>query len=65
MRRSLTPQEEDERNRMLETLEAVTWNQSRAAKVLGMARRTFVAKLDRYDIPRPRKGPAPVDGPGE
>jgi transcriptional regulator with PAS, ATPase and Fis domain len=56
--RVLTSQEEVERRRMLDALEANTWNQSRAAKALGMHRRTFVAKLDRYAIPRPRKGVA-------
>jgi two-component system response regulator AtoC len=55
LRRGLTSEEQDERRRIVEALEAHTWNQSRAAKALGMHRRTFVTKLDRYDIPRPRK----------
>jgi len=46
----------DERQRILEALAACAGNQSRAAKRLGMPRRTFVAKLDRYQIPRPNKG---------
>jgi len=41
---------------LLPTLAACAGNQSRAAKLLDMPRRTFVAKLDRYNIPRPNKG---------
>jgi two-component system, NtrC family, response regulator AtoC len=55
----LSPEEEEERKRMLALLEANVWNQSRAAKALGMPRRTFVAKLDRYGIPRPQKSHTP------
>jgi DNA-binding NtrC family response regulator len=55
LRRGLTAEEEDERRRMLDALEAHTWNQSRAARAMGMPRRTFVTKLDRYEIPRPQK----------
>jgi two-component system, NtrC family, response regulator AtoC len=36
-------------------LAACAGNQSRAAEMLGMPRRTFVNKLDAYDIPRPKK----------
>ncbi len=50
-----------ERQRILEALSSCAGNQSRAAKLLGMPRRTFVAKLDAYRIPRPRKA---VDGVG-
>jgi transcriptional regulator with GAF, ATPase, and Fis domain len=56
LRRKLTTEEEEERRRMVEALEQYTWNQSRAAKAMGMHRRTFVTKLDRYEIPRPTKG---------
>ena len=45
-----------ERQRMIDALESCTWNQTRAAKKLGMAQSTFSYKLDRYAIPRPRKG---------
>ncbi len=45
----------DERQRILEALEGCHGNQTRAAKILGMARRTLVAKLTTYNIPRPRK----------
>jgi two-component system, NtrC family, response regulator AtoC len=44
-----------ERQRMIEALEACTWNQTRAAKKLGMPQSTFSLKLGRYQIPRPRK----------
>jgi DNA-binding NtrC family response regulator len=48
---------------MIAALDANAWNQSRAAQALGMARRTFISKLDRYGIPRPRLGARP-NGPG-
>jgi DNA-binding NtrC family response regulator len=59
---SLSPEELTERQRMIDALEAHVGNQTRAAASLEMPRRTFVAKLDRYGIPRPQKGaprPAP------
>jgi DNA-binding NtrC family response regulator len=46
---------EDERQRIVEALAACAGNQSRAAMLLGMPRRTFVAKLAMYAIPRPQK----------
>ncbi|HEY4185152.1 MAG TPA: sigma 54-interacting transcriptional regulator [Polyangia bacterium] len=52
----LTPNGGDERQRILDALASCAGNQSRAAKLMGMPRRTFVAKLDRYQIPRPNKG---------
>ena len=45
-----------ERDRIIEALAACAGNQSRAAKMLGIPRRTFVSKLDAYRIPRPKKG---------
>jgi two-component system, NtrC family, response regulator AtoC len=45
-----------ERDRIIEALAACAGNQSRAAKMLGIPRRTFVTKLDAYKIPRPKKG---------
>jgi DNA-binding NtrC family response regulator len=53
--RSTTPESERERQRIVEALNACAGNQSRAAKMLGIPRRTFVAKLDAYRIPRPKK----------
>ncbi len=43
-----------ERQRMIEALEAAGGNQSVAAELIGMPRRTFVAKLRQYDLPRGR-----------
>ncbi len=54
----LTTEELVERQRMVAALEANVWNQSRAARQLNIPRRTFVAKLERYAIPRPQKGVA-------
>jgi DNA-binding NtrC family response regulator len=45
----------DERQRIIDALAACAGNQSRAAKMLGIPRRTFVARLDQYKIPRPKK----------
>ena len=45
----------DERQRIIDALAACAGNQSRAAKRLGIPRRTFVARLDEYKIPRPKK----------
>ncbi len=44
-----------ERDKIITALNACAGNQSRAAKLLGMPRRTFVNKLDAYQIPRPKK----------
>jgi transcriptional regulator with GAF, ATPase, and Fis domain len=39
-----------ERRKILEALEATNWNRVRAAKQLGMPRRTFYRRLKEYDI---------------
>ena len=44
-----------ERRRILETLEQCAGNQTRAAKALGISRRTLLSRLDQYGVPRPRK----------
>jgi two-component system response regulator AtoC len=44
-----------ERDKIVTALNACAGNQSRAAEMLGMPRRTFVNKLDAYNIPRPKK----------
>jgi transcriptional regulator with PAS, ATPase and Fis domain len=44
-----------ERQRILDALEQCAGNQTRAAKLLGIARATLVNKLALYNIPRPRK----------
>jgi DNA-binding NtrC family response regulator len=44
-----------ERRRIVEALEKCAGNQTQAAELLGMPRRTLVARLSEYGIPRPRK----------
>jgi DNA-binding NtrC family response regulator len=55
----LTPAQRDERRRIIDMLVACTWNQTRAAEKLGISRRTLVAKLAAYQIPRPQKPTGP------
>ena len=45
----------DERDRIVCALEICSGNQSKAADLLGISRRTMVKRLDVYGIPRPRK----------
>src|SRR5258708_39618059 len=45
----------DERARIVGALETCVWNQTRAAKLLGISRGTLVSRLAEYKIPRPRK----------
>jgi two-component system response regulator AtoC len=45
----------EEYRRIIEALAACAGNQSRAAKMINMPRRTFVTKLEMYAIPRPQK----------
>jgi transcriptional regulator of acetoin/glycerol metabolism len=47
---------EAERQRIVEALEASKGNQTRAAELLGVSRRTLISRLDDYGLPRPRKG---------
>ncbi|MBI5500801.1 MAG: sigma 54-interacting transcriptional regulator [Deltaproteobacteria bacterium] len=44
--------ESNEREKMLDALRQVKWNKTKAAGVLGMPRRTFYRKLERYGIDR-------------
>jgi two-component system response regulator AtoC len=46
---------ESERERILRVLNECAGNQSRAAKVLGISRSTFVQRLNAYQLPRPRR----------
>jgi DNA-binding NtrC family response regulator len=45
-----------ERERIVSALTEGAWNQSRAAEILGVSRRTVIRKMERFGIPRPRKG---------
>ena len=51
-----------EYERIVQALEACNGNQTRAAEHLSMPRRTLVAKLSAYGIPRPRKLSSPPNG---
>jgi transcriptional regulator with PAS, ATPase and Fis domain len=44
-----------EKRAILDALAQCNYNQTRAAKLLGMSRSTFALKLTLHDIPRPRK----------
>jgi len=56
------PVKQADRDRIIEALDACASNQTRAAQLLKMSRRTFVTKLEYYKIPRPQKGASPRDG---
>jgi DNA-binding NtrC family response regulator len=47
--------EEMERERILSVLAQCGGNQTQAAEILGMSRRTLLRRLDEYAVPRPRK----------
>jgi transcriptional regulator with PAS, ATPase and Fis domain len=47
--------EDGERDRILAALTECAGNQTQAAKLLGISRRTLVTRLGEYDIKRPRK----------
>jgi two-component system response regulator AtoC len=44
-----------ERKRILEALERCAGNQTRAAEMLGISRRSLIHRLETYGVPRPRK----------
>ncbi len=44
-----------ERARVVAALEQCAWNQTSAAKLLGMSRQTLVNRLEEFNLPRPRK----------
>jgi two-component system, NtrC family, response regulator AtoC len=45
-----------ERKRIIDALERCAGNQTKAAELLGISRRTLVTRLSAYNLPRPRKG---------
>jgi two-component system response regulator AtoC len=45
-----------EKQRILEALQRTSFNQTEAAKALGISRRTLINKIISHGIPRPRKG---------
>jgi DNA-binding NtrC family response regulator len=47
--------EGDERIRILRALERCGGNQTHAARLLGVSRRTLINRIERYNLPRPRK----------
>jgi DNA-binding NtrC family response regulator len=51
-----------ERTRISQVLSSFAGNQTKAANALGMPRRTFIARLDRYNLPRPQKIALAVGG---
>ncbi|MDF2695165.1 MAG: Response regulator of zinc sigma-54-dependent two-component system [Labilithrix sp.] len=44
-----------ERDRIVAALEQCHGNQTRAAEMLGMSRRALIARIEQYNLPRPRK----------
>jgi transcriptional regulator with PAS, ATPase and Fis domain len=54
-----------ERDLIVDALRLCRGNQSRAAKLLGISRRTLVSRLTQYDLPRPRKNRFPLPAPTE
>ncbi len=48
--------EQVERDLIIRALEQCAGNQTQAAKLLGISRRTLVSRLEQYNLPRPRKG---------
>jgi transcriptional regulator of acetoin/glycerol metabolism len=49
----------EERERIIRALERCAGNQTHAARELGMSRRTLISRIERYDLPRPRKRARP------
>ena len=54
----------EERDALVEALQRCGGNQTQAARLLGISRRTLLARLDQLGVPRPRKTPPPAGEPG-
>jgi two-component system response regulator AtoC len=54
-RRSNEGTDEEKRERLIRALETCGGNQTRAAELLGISRRTLINRLDRWKLPRPQK----------
>ena len=52
-----------ERQRIAEALDKCAGNQTKAAQLLGISRRTLVSRLSEYNLPRPRGGGRGSDPP--
>jgi len=50
---------EREREIIKDALERSRGNQTQAAKLLGVSRRTLISRIEKYGLPRPRKGRRP------
>ncbi len=61
MHRADTANNDDERTRILRALEQAEGNQSKAASLLGVSRRTLINRLEQYNLPRPRKNSKPPE----
>ncbi len=46
---------DDERRRVIEALQRCAGNQTHAARLLGISRNTLLARLNEYNLPRPRR----------
>ena len=46
----MTPLEEVQRDQILQTLKETSWNQSKAAQILGIDRKTLRMKIRRYGL---------------
>ncbi|HTV23457.1 MAG TPA: helix-turn-helix domain-containing protein, partial [Polyangiaceae bacterium] len=46
---------DDERNRLIAALDSCAGNQTRAAKMLGISRRQLIARIEFWQLPRPKK----------
>jgi DNA-binding NtrC family response regulator len=53
--RPKAPADADERQRLIATLDECGGNQTRAAKLLGISRRTLISRIEQWQLPRPKK----------